>query len=323
MADCENNDYSLYLGKLDYNTNEYFYFNGTIDDVAIYNMSLGAAQIKALYENRTDLIVSDETGIDETWEAVVIPIDNFEDGEAVLSNNVTIVNTPPVVHNVILNATDHPNNYTTANLTLYVNVTDSDGDTDFKYIVSWFRNDEPLALLNMPFENTVSNEKAVDYSGYGHDGAEYNGVTWGSSYGYDSKGGYYFDGANDYINITTSINEDFDEFSYSFWVNPTSSTNNQDLIMTYEADTTIRSFVGIRSYGIIIYQSNPSAYYFSTSTNNLVQGGWNHVVATFYNKDYNVYINGEKQEGNYVGPQISTYRIEPNWYLGSRKGAST
>jgi len=46
-----------------------YYFNGTIDDVSVYNYSLSAEQIKALYNNRTDLIVSQETSEGDTWKA--------------------------------------------------------------------------------------------------------------------------------------------------------------------------------------------------------------------------------------------------------------
>ena len=66
------------------------YFNGTIDNVQIWNRTLSPEQIQALYANRTDLIVSQETETGEVWQACVTPNDNQQDGSTVCSNNVTI-----------------------------------------------------------------------------------------------------------------------------------------------------------------------------------------------------------------------------------------
>ena len=71
--------------------------NGTIDDVMIFNRSLSAEQVLALYNNRTDLIVGQETAKGEIWFARVTPNDGTLDGIERQSNNVTILNTPPVV----------------------------------------------------------------------------------------------------------------------------------------------------------------------------------------------------------------------------------
>ena len=71
------------------------YFNGTIDDVHIYNRALSASQILALFNNRTDLIVSSETQLHDVWHAVVVPNDGFGDGPPARSNNLTII-TPAI-----------------------------------------------------------------------------------------------------------------------------------------------------------------------------------------------------------------------------------
>jgi len=76
-------------------------FNGTIDDVRIWNRSLSAEQVNVLFNNRTDLIVSQETQSGEVWSAQVTPNDGSvnTDGPTVQSNNLTIqaaVPTPTV-----------------------------------------------------------------------------------------------------------------------------------------------------------------------------------------------------------------------------------
>jgi len=69
----------------------YGYFMGYLDDVTVYNKALSAEQIAALYNNRTDLIVSQELAVGDVWRADVTPNDGFADGITKSSNNVTIV----------------------------------------------------------------------------------------------------------------------------------------------------------------------------------------------------------------------------------------
>ena len=77
-----------------------YYFPGSIDEVMIFNRSLSAEQMLALYNNRTDLIVSQETVINETWQSCVTPNDGTVDGNEVCSNNLTILpdTIPPIVN---------------------------------------------------------------------------------------------------------------------------------------------------------------------------------------------------------------------------------
>ncbi|MBU2652751.1 MAG: LamG domain-containing protein, partial [Bacteroidetes bacterium] len=67
------------------------YFNGSIDEVMIYNKSLSENQILAIYQNRTDLILSSETSPDENWTACITPNDGYGDGIEKCSNNITIL----------------------------------------------------------------------------------------------------------------------------------------------------------------------------------------------------------------------------------------
>ena len=69
------------------------YFNGSIDEVQIYNHSLTPEQINASYQaglanHSVQKIVSNET-TNEVWSVAVTPNDGYEDGTTVLSNNLT------------------------------------------------------------------------------------------------------------------------------------------------------------------------------------------------------------------------------------------
>ncbi|MBU0456920.1 MAG: LamG domain-containing protein, partial [Nanoarchaeota archaeon] len=68
----------------------YGYFKGILDEVRLWNRSLSAEQVLALYNNRTDLIVSNETSVYDNWTAQVTPNDGFVDGATSTSNSIII-----------------------------------------------------------------------------------------------------------------------------------------------------------------------------------------------------------------------------------------
>ncbi|MBW2984220.1 hypothetical protein KY361_03840, partial [Candidatus Woesearchaeota archaeon] len=109
-------------------------YSGTIDDVMIFNRSLSAAQIKALYENRTDLTVSDETVKNETWYAAVTPNDGTADGATYYSNNLTIsnINTPPYFTHSLTTQTA----YVGVNFTYDINASDKDPGETVTYSIN-------------------------------------------------------------------------------------------------------------------------------------------------------------------------------------------
>ena len=69
------------------------YFNGTIDEVKVFNIVLTAQQVLVLNNSLDNLIVSTETNEGETWQACVTPNDGTTDGSIVCSNNLTIRDT--------------------------------------------------------------------------------------------------------------------------------------------------------------------------------------------------------------------------------------
>ena len=132
-------DTNLLAGNV-YHTKTYISFyavgyrtswKGAIDEVRIYNYSLSPAQIKALYENRTDLIVSQETSLGDVWQACITPNDGYGDGNTTCSNNLTIIKPLPIQDTPILNSTFGLNS-SVENLTVYnVSTSDLGNDTLF------------------------------------------------------------------------------------------------------------------------------------------------------------------------------------------------
>ncbi|MBU1632698.1 MAG: hypothetical protein KJ580_05810, partial [Nanoarchaeota archaeon] len=81
---------SIFVGWTNNTSPPTYDFNGTIDEVRLWNRSLSVEQILAIYNNRTDLIVSNETKIGENWTVQGTPNDGKEDGVTLNSNSLII-----------------------------------------------------------------------------------------------------------------------------------------------------------------------------------------------------------------------------------------
>ncbi|MCP4648177.1 MAG: hypothetical protein GY852_10680, partial [bacterium] len=69
-------------------------WEGMVDDIRIFNMSLTVDQIAAISNNLTDVIVSNETSVDDTWQACVRANDGVQASVQNCSNNLTILEPP-------------------------------------------------------------------------------------------------------------------------------------------------------------------------------------------------------------------------------------
>lgn len=97
-------------------------FNGTIDEVLIYDRALSPDQVKAIYDNRTDMVVSQETAIGDIWQACVTPNNGSVDWNTSCSNNITIL---PVTHPYLQITSPLSMAYTSREV--LVNITNSSG----------------------------------------------------------------------------------------------------------------------------------------------------------------------------------------------------
>lgn len=67
------------------------FFNGSIDEVKIYNRVLSPEEILLIYNNRSDIMSEKETLAGENWSACITPNDGIQDGSSVCSNTINIV----------------------------------------------------------------------------------------------------------------------------------------------------------------------------------------------------------------------------------------
>ncbi|MEK6900246.1 MAG: LamG domain-containing protein, partial [Nanoarchaeota archaeon] len=289
------------------------YWNGTIDDVRIFNRTLSNEQILAIFNNRSDLIVAEETQRFENWTVIGYPNNGTGDGALVISS-VNILNARPTQGTPILNTTNVTLNDTNQNLTLYLqNVADIDGDA-VKNITNWLRNGIPIAVLNMPFEgiNSTNVNNSWDYSGLGNSGTEFGNPIWNSTGGFDGKGAYYFDNAStQYLNIPDTNYLDFNTttelFTISFWAkhncpnnaNPACTGSIYDTMLakgTFGTCTENYAFFmggsGISQF--VVYNGSGCSGGFTTNGNAWPNNTWMHVVGKYNGTHIVQYENGVK-----------------------------
>ena len=142
-------------------------FNGTIDEVKVFNRSLSAEQILAIFNNRTDLIVSQELTAGQNWTADITPNDGRMDGETLRSNSVI---TTTVTTNVLPTAsvTGRPfNGSTVTNRTPtfeWFNSSDDNGDViSYHLQVDDRRTFDDPEINVSAVRNTVANPTNTSY----------------------------------------------------------------------------------------------------------------------------------------------------------------
>jgi hypothetical protein len=134
---------------------------------------------------------------------------------------------------------------------------------------------------------TNCNTQWRDISGYGHDGTLVNGA----SISYDIGGGaVYFDGVNDYVNITSTstLNPDSGVISIGAWFYSTETGTQNDRIIYNKENEYELSAGG----GYISYAFRPNWAWVGATSFNLNQ--WYYAMVTYDQSYQRLYINGSE-----------------------------
>ena len=194
--------YNVTIGNRGGVSRDAFTWNGSIDELRVWNLSLSQNQINAIYSNQTRVLTSDALFATDIWKACITPNDGIVDGGQNCSNNL-MVQSLPTQDVPILNSSDSSNT-TSFNITVYnISTTDLNRDS-VKNIITWYRNESSLLQLNMPFEAGSTDTFTKDYSRFSFNGTV-SGATLIAGGGYDRNGSYSFDGINDIINTSPDV----------------------------------------------------------------------------------------------------------------------
>lgn len=273
-------------------------FIGTVDEFLMLNYSLTGQQIKLIYENRSDIILSSDTGTSETWQACITPNDGLADGEQKCSQELTIV-TPPSHSTPVINSTLGTNT-SAENLTLFNQSTFDFNGEEVRNIYNWYVNGTSIIALNMPFEhnNSYSTGQTKDYSGNNNIG-NVSGAVFNSTGGFDGEGAYEFDGSDDYI-VTTNFGLSNYSGAVMAWVKAaTAAPPGSDVIIMGSRDPNRIYISHNDTTGTVSYTVGSTNEHTSST---LIIGEWHHVALVWNGSSYTTYFDGaETASGSHSG----------------------
>jgi len=165
-------------------------FEGIIDEVRIYNRSLSAEQVFALYQNQTNVIVSNETALGETWAVSITPNDGEDDGLTKTSAELLLNIVPEIIS--VINLTTFTTYANTTLNTTNITYTDRNNQAGSVYF-QWYVNNTLVANYtassvangtNVTFTLTSGNftkYSEVNFSVYATDSFSNTTTVWSST----------------------------------------------------------------------------------------------------------------------------------------------
>lgn len=287
-------------------------WNGTIDEVMIFNHTLTAEQISALYQNRTDLIVSQETAVGENYSACVTINDVIEDGTEQCTGNMMILDAVIITYPAISYSSTTPadatstknstNNFNFSITSLTVNLSSA----KFNWNGTNYTAFDSNLILGYNFDNESllgeNSSQVIDISGNGNDGLFEGTLTYNATGKYGSC--YQFNGTllvgdNTGDSVIIDGSGEYGNYSIATWFK---SDVNDANIRTIFSDGTGSNFDMIPPpsilyrYGTIKVTGgwNGTSYTYVETALTYDDDEWHHLVATFDNSSQNItlYIDG-------------------------------
>ncbi|NOQ56146.1 MAG: hypothetical protein GQ477_05075, partial [Nanohaloarchaea archaeon] len=258
------------------------YFNGTIDEVKIWNRALTAAEINASYNAGLYRLETNITNLKEgTHTYTAYAQDLAGNINQTDTRTLTVDTTDPFIE--FIDPTAENNTYQKENYT-YINTTVTDANPNSTVFIDWNRS----LVSWWRFDNDTD---LTDHSTYSN-----NGTNSGSTYTEEGKfgGARSFDGDNDYIDANYDIIGN-NTGTIEVWVKTRSLSNRYFIIHAGNGGGwgpgPELSF--ILDYSTIRFRHNPEGmtYEIDTSTS-ISKDIWYYLVATWNATEANLYKNG-------------------------------
>ncbi|MBT4532145.1 LamG domain-containing protein, partial [archaeon] len=275
------------------------YFNGSIDDVMIFNRSLSADEIVGLYANTSSKYVSNN------FTDLADGAHTFKAYSQDLSGNVnstelrTVTYTAPDTTFPLIDF-DSPtpaNATSTVNTSVEINVSIVEANLDeVKY--NWngtnftMLNDSLVLMMN--FDNVSAlgenDTHVVDVSGNGNNGTVVGDGDEINATAGKYNGGLNLDGTGDYVDLGAKLIPADTDFSISSWINLEDYDSYNVIVSQYDHNPTAGrfSFLTTQTTGTL-YAHNGATVVTSSSA---VGFGWHYVALTRSGNTYTIYIDG-------------------------------
>ncbi|MEM4245232.1 MAG: LamG-like jellyroll fold domain-containing protein, partial [Candidatus Nanoarchaeia archaeon] len=309
------------------------YFNGTIDEIRIYNRSLTAEEIRqqyysTLYKYDTDkwVFYTNQQNLsfgNYTYFGAATDADGNENMTEI--RNIEITAPPTIIPFEVLFVDPTPsdmaeNNY--SNVEVNISITGMENLT--KFVWDWnetnysIYDDDLVLMLNFDNNSALGENDTyvVDISRYGNNGTVYNGTIWTSEGKYE--GGYSFDGENDVIVIADSPTLSSRNFTIEAWVK-LNELGKDDIIVGKAAEYWLvynhtELSCDIEKFGLSIF--NGTGWKCVSTTNKPSIDTWYYLTAIYNGTDISIYVNSILEGGpvNHQNPSDSVYTLDIGSY---------
>ncbi|MCP3684817.1 MAG: hypothetical protein GY861_19285, partial [bacterium] len=285
------------------------YWNGSIDEVKVWNRVLSAEEINASFNAGLYNIEANFTGLpEESFNFTAYVVDAAGNVNKTETRSFTVDLTTPTInftYPTIYNGSASNKNWA------YVNVSTTDAN-DMSAIIDWNRS----LVGYWSFDHTNSTH-VHDNSTYGYGGSFENFVSTSTTAGIRGKA-MEFDGSNDHIDCgTDSVLKSERTSSLSAWVYIDYSLSTSDMDdwarfvdvsngahSRYRPDTKVIE-------GLFRLVSAGNSFLYHTIT----ESGWYHVVTSFNGTNGSLYVNGLLEDSFAVSSDSIDYQ-GTNTYIG-------
>jgi len=288
------------------------FFNGSIDEVRIYNRALAASEVAALYDDGNSITSPDVDRVTTPFESIIeLWLNDPEPFGGLLTEKPGdyTVNNGINVHKVALDADNN-------RVRLFTDVHNT--GTDYTLNIAGFDTN-----LNYTYDNgLIGNWKLDDYSGAEAQDSSGNGNTATLQNGprWTTQGGISLDGGDDAVEIPTT-GWDAGSGTLSLWAYAQDLSDTQ-FFFGHTANSSNRIQLYTVAGNLILGLGDDLTLH--TGIETLDTNVWYNLALTWNGTNYSVYVDGiEKAAGAYSGlTTLNSYADIGNYGLASSRDAA-
>ncbi len=276
--------------------------NGSFDEILIFNRSLTAVEMAALYNASASKYQNNFTGLTDGAHSFTGYAKDTSSNRNSTARTVTIDTIDDTPPNITFVDPTPANGTTQISDSIYVNVSTSDDQSDHYSLVDFDRD----LLLWMGFDEVNGSGDPTDLSSYSNNGSLESGAIINTTGKFGSA--TWLDGSSEYIDTGISLLNGLTDLTISFWIY---HTGDSDEGLWGQGDGSTSSFMEDNR----IFFRGSSSQSFSI-TDPLAVNQWQHIVIVRNTSNIYLYVDGQLNQSTSSAGSAITSATTHNFYIG-------